>query len=105
MKELGDHTLCDTVSATYAKVHALVLVLMKYQNVEPLIFVFQRPLKFDPFVLESHIESFVLHVADAVQCNLGGSLPEQDWNDFYVLDVGDFAKVVDVVVAGHQIDV
>ena len=103
MEKLGYHALSDRVAPTHTQVHPLVLVLVKHQDVEPFFFVFQRSLELDFAVFKSHIESLVLHVADAIQGYFGATFPEQDRHNFDVLDVRHFAKVVNVVVLAHQI--
>lgn len=105
MEKLRNHAFCDGVPATHAKMHALVLILVQNQYVEPIILVFQRSLELDALVLKGHVESFILHVTDTVESNLSLALPEEDWDHLYVFNVGDLPEVIDVVVGAHQVDV
>ena len=44
-------------------------------------------------------------MADAVKGNPSLAFDEKNGHDFYVFNVCDLAKVVDVVILAHQIDI
>jgi hypothetical protein len=105
MEELWDHAFRDGVPPGDSKMHALVLVLVEHEDVEPVVFVFEGPFELDAFVFEGHVKALVLHVANAVERDLGGAFAEQDRDHLDVLNIGHLAEVVHVVVRRHQVDV
>ena len=105
MEKLRNHALCDRIAATHSQVHSFVFVLMQHQDVKPFVFLFQRPLELDLSVFESHVEPFIFHVTDTVQCNLGTALSEENRDDLDIFNVGDFAEVIYVVILAHQVDI
>jgi len=84
-------------------VHAFVLVLVEDENVEPVVFVLQGSLELYPFIFKGHIKPFVFHVADALEGNLRASFSKENRDYFNILDIRDFAKIIDVIISAHQV--
>jgi len=85
--------------------HSFELVLVEDQNVEPLILMGCRPLKFDFLVFKRNIEPFVLHIPNTIEGNSSVLLFEEDGADLDFLDVRHLPEIIDEVVLAHQVDV
>ena len=105
MKEFWNHVLGYAVAAAAAEVHALIRVLMQHEDIKPAVTILQWPFELDLAALESNVEPLVLHMANAVQGELGLSFDEQYRLHFDVLNISHLAKVVDVIVTVHQVNV
>lgn len=103
MKELRNHILSDRVAPTTAQVHTLVLVLMQHEYVEPAVAIFQRTFELDLAILERNIQTLVLHVADAVDGQLGLALDKQNRLHFDILYIRHLPEVIDIIVAVHEV--
>ena len=85
--------------------HPLVLVLVKHQNVEPFVFVFEWPLELNATIFEGHIESLIFHISDSVESNLRCALSEKDRHHFNILNICHLAEIIHVVVLTHKVDI
>ena len=74
------------------------LVLVKHQDVEPLVGILERSLEPDGFGLKCDVESFVLDMSQPVQGNPGLSPLEEYRSDLDLFHILNFPKVVQIVV-------
>ena len=76
---------------------------MQNQNVKPtfinLALIVHGPFKLDFTSLECNVQAFVFHVSDSVEGNPSTAFRKKDWLYSELLYIGNFPKVVDVVIA------
>lgn len=105
MKEFRNHSFSDRVSAAATEMHTFVLILMKYQYVEPFVLVTEWSLKLYFFIFESNIQSLVFHVTNAVERNFGLTFDKKYWDNFNILNIRHLTEIINVVITIHQIDI
>lgn len=103
VEEWRDLSVHQTLPSWSSKKQSLVLILVQHQNVEPCILFLPRPLKLYSLLLKGQVQPFITHVPNPEDSDFGWALLIKNWNDLYLLDVGDLSKVIHIMVAANLV--